>query len=64
VHYQETYDRERYAEVHLAGWKRDYDRRLSSTERAAEAGRLGHLAGRGAVLDTAEASSPLTGFLQ
>lgn len=43
VHYQETYDRDRYAEVHVAGWKRDYDRRLSSTERAAEAGvrRLG-----------------------
>jgi 2-iminoacetate synthase len=43
VHYQETYDRARYAETHLAGWKRDYDRRLSSTERAAEAGvrRLG-----------------------
>jgi 2-iminoacetate synthase len=43
VHYQETYDRERYAQVHVAGWKRDYDRRLSSTERAAEAGvrRLG-----------------------
>jgi 2-iminoacetate synthase len=43
VHYQETYDRTRYAEVHVAGWKRDYDRRLSSTERAAEAGvrRLG-----------------------
>ncbi|HVF04142.1 MAG TPA: 2-iminoacetate synthase ThiH [Frankiaceae bacterium] len=43
VHYQETYDRVRYAEVHVAGWKRDYDRRLASTERAAEAGirRLG-----------------------
>ncbi|HEY0486197.1 MAG TPA: 2-iminoacetate synthase ThiH [Mycobacteriales bacterium] len=43
VHYQETYDRERYAEVHAAGWKRDFDRRLASTERAAEAGvrRLG-----------------------
>ena len=43
VHYQETYDRDRYAETHLAGWKRDYDRRLSSTERAAESGvrRLG-----------------------
>jgi 2-iminoacetate synthase len=43
VHYQETYDRTRYAETHLAGWKRDYDRRLSSTERAAESGvrRLG-----------------------
>jgi 2-iminoacetate synthase len=43
VHYQETYDRPRYAEVHVAGWKRDYDRRLASTERAAAAGvrRLG-----------------------
>ena len=43
MHYQETYDRARYAETHLAGWKRDYDRRLASTERAAEAGvrRLG-----------------------
>ncbi|MEX5708800.1 2-iminoacetate synthase ThiH [Parafrankia sp. FMc6] len=43
VHYQETYDRERYAQVHVAGWKRDYDRRLSSFERAARAGarRLG-----------------------
>jgi 2-iminoacetate synthase len=43
VHYQETYDRARYAEVHVAGWKRDFDRRLASTERAAEAGirRLG-----------------------
>lgn len=43
VHYQETYDRDRYAEVHEAGWKRDFDRRLTSTERAAEAGvrRLG-----------------------
>ena len=43
VHYQETYDRERYAQTHLAGWKRDYDRRLASTERAADSGvrRLG-----------------------
>lgn len=43
VHYQETYDRDRYAQTHVAGWKRDYDRRLNSTERAAEAGvrRLG-----------------------
>jgi 2-iminoacetate synthase len=52
VHYQETYDRARYAEVHTAGWKRDYDRRLASTERAAEAGvrRLGI----GALLGLAE----------
>jgi 2-iminoacetate synthase len=43
VHYQETYDRQRYAEVHRAGWKRDYDRRLNSTELAGSAGvrRLG-----------------------
>ena len=43
VHYQETYDRARYAETHTAGWKRDYDRRLNSTELAAAAGvrRLG-----------------------
>ncbi|MBX6387847.1 MAG: 2-iminoacetate synthase ThiH [Frankia sp.] len=43
VHYQETYDRARYREVHVAGWKRDFDRRLSSFERAAAAGvrRLG-----------------------
>jgi 2-iminoacetate synthase len=52
VHYQETYDRVRYAEVHTAGWKRDYDRRLASTERAAHAGvrRLGI----GALLGLAE----------
>lgn len=43
VHYQETYDRERYAQTHLLGWKRDFDRRLASTERAAGTGvrRLG-----------------------
>jgi len=43
VHYQETYDRARYAEVHVAGWKRDYDRRLNACELAASAGvrRLG-----------------------
>ncbi|HVE64066.1 MAG TPA: 2-iminoacetate synthase ThiH [Mycobacteriales bacterium] len=43
VHYQETYDRSRYAEVHLAGWKRDFYRRLVAVERAAASGvrRLG-----------------------
>lgn len=43
VCYQETYDRVRYGEVHTAGWKRDYDRRLAAVERAAAAGvrRLG-----------------------
>lgn len=43
VCYQETYDRPQYAEVHLKGWKRDFDRRLVAVERAADAGirRLG-----------------------
>lgn len=43
VIYQETYDRERYAQVHTAGRKRNYDFRLDGPERAAEAGirRLG-----------------------
>jgi len=52
VHYQETYDRGRYAEVHVAGWKRNFDRRLASTELAASAGirRLGI----GALLGLAE----------
>jgi 2-iminoacetate synthase len=38
VHYQETYDRGRYAEVHRLGWKRDYDRRLTAVEEAAASG--------------------------
>lgn len=43
VIYQETYDRERYAQVHTAGRKRNYDFRLDGPERAAAAGirRLG-----------------------
>ena len=43
VVYQETYDREAYASVHLAGKKKDYDWRLATPERGAEAGmrRLG-----------------------
>lgn len=36
--YQETYDRRRYAELHLAGRKRDYDYRYHAPERMAEAG--------------------------
>lgn len=36
--YQETYDRARYAELHPAGEKRDYDRRRGTPARAAEAG--------------------------
>lgn len=36
--YQETYDRARYKEVHLAGKKSDYDFRRDTPKRAAEAG--------------------------
>jgi len=36
--YQETYDREVYDRVHLAGKKRDYDFRLATPARAAAAG--------------------------
>ena len=36
--YQETYDRSRYAQVHLSGYKKDYDFRYATPQRAAEAG--------------------------
>ncbi len=36
--YQETYDRSRYAQVHLSGYKKDYDFRYATPRRAAEAG--------------------------
>ena len=38
VVYQETYDREVYAEMHTAGPKKDFDWRLACPERAYEAG--------------------------
>lgn len=38
VLYQETYDPQRYAAVHLAGPKKSYERRLASAEEAAKAG--------------------------
>ena len=43
VCFQETYDRAVYAQTHVAGWKRDHDRRLNAMENAAQAGvrRLG-----------------------
>ena len=43
VHYQETYQRDRYRQVHPGGWKRDYDRRLNALDAAGAAGarRLG-----------------------
>lgn len=36
--YQETYDRQRYAQVHLAGEKQNYDFRRQAPERIAKAG--------------------------
>jgi len=36
--YQETYDRKRYADVHLSGYKKDYDFRYDTPRRAAEGG--------------------------
>ncbi len=36
--YQETYDRKRYAEVHLSGQKKDYDFRRGAPKRIAKAG--------------------------
>jgi 2-iminoacetate synthase len=43
VHYQETYQRDRYRQVHVSGWKRDFDRRLNAMDAAGAAGarRLG-----------------------
>jgi 2-iminoacetate synthase len=43
VHYQETYQRDRYRQVHPSGWKRDFNRRLNALDAAGEAGarRLG-----------------------
>ena len=36
--YQETYDRERYGQVHISGKKRDYDYRRETPQRIARAG--------------------------
>src|SRR5207237_7973300 len=48
VVYQETYDPDTYAEVHLKGKKRNYEWRLAAPDRGAEAG-MRHL-GIGALL--------------
>ena len=50
--FQETYDRKRYAELHPAGPKKDYDYRLNAPERIAEAGI--RQIGMGALLGLAE----------
>lgn len=51
--YQETYDRSRYSEVHVAGKKKDYNFRYGTPERAAKAGMrmisLGVLLGLGPI---------------
>jgi 2-iminoacetate synthase len=53
--YQETYDRTRYAEVHLGGEKRNYDFRRNAPERIAKAGfrhiSLGVLQGLGPLVE-------------
>lgn len=57
--YQETYNRDRYAQVHLAGKKKDYDFRYGAPERAAQAGlrhiSLGVLLGLGPIADDVHA---------
>jgi len=50
--FQETYDRKRYEELHLAGPKKDYDYRVNAPERMA-AGGIRHI-GMGALLGLAE----------
>ena len=57
--YQETYDRIRYSQVHLSGYKKDYDFRYATPSRAAEAGirqiSLGILLGLSEVVNDAYA---------
>jgi 2-iminoacetate synthase len=50
--FQETYDRKRYDELHLAGPKKDYDYRVHAPERIAAAG-IRHI-GMGALLGLGE----------
>lgn len=50
--FQETYDRKRYDELHLAGPKKDYDYRVNAPERMALGG-IRHI-GMGALLGLAE----------
>lgn len=50
--FQETYDRERYGELHLAGPKKDYDYRVNAPERMARGG-IRHI-GMGSLLGLAD----------
>lgn len=66
--YQETYDREVYKQVHLAGKKRDYDWRLLAPERGARAGfrsvNIGALFGLGKIRQEAFFSGIHARFLE
>jgi len=56
--YQETYDRVRYAQVHISGKKADYDYRYATPERAAKAG-IRHIS-MGILLGLADISDDLS----
>ncbi|MCC6758714.1 MAG: 2-iminoacetate synthase ThiH [Candidatus Omnitrophica bacterium] len=56
--YQETYDRERYKEVHISGKKSDYDFRYATPERAAQGG-IRHLL-MGILLGLSDVAEDLT----
>ncbi|MBI5415215.1 MAG: 2-iminoacetate synthase ThiH [Candidatus Omnitrophica bacterium] len=60
--YQETYDRDRYKEVHIAGKKADYDYRLGTPERAAKGG-VRHIS-MGILLGLADAAQDLHALYQ
>ena len=60
--YQETYDRARYAQVHLSGYKKDYDFRYATPARAAEAG-MRHIS-IGILLGLSDAANDVYAILQ
>ncbi|MCR4337104.1 MAG: 2-iminoacetate synthase ThiH [Candidatus Omnitrophica bacterium] len=60
--YQETYNRDRYKEVHLSGKKADYDYRYGTPERAAQAG-MRHVS-MGILLGLADVATDLLSLYQ
>jgi 2-iminoacetate synthase len=60
--FQETYDRQRYGELHLAGPKKDYDYRVNAPERMAQGG-IRHI-GMGALLGLADWHTEVKRFFQ
>jgi 2-iminoacetate synthase len=60
--YQETYDRKRYHEVHVSGKKSDYDFRLETPQRAAQAG-IRHIS-LGILLGLSDAAEDLHALYQ